>query len=160
MFGRELAQPAFLPQWEEGGYYQTGGLVWDATAPTSAGDWGYPFEVLGTVYPTEFVRSLVDLLAEAGQAGSPSRLEHHGSTRWREVTDRRMLRAATSSRLVVPTVNLVQSEFPNGIVGGGGLDPAFLLECWNRGLRLDTQRLMGLTPPSWRIGDFPLRRVS
>lgn len=160
MFGRGMAQPAFLPQWGESEYPYDGGLCWDATDGRSVGDWGYAWEVLGTVYPTEVVRDVVDRLVKDGQCGSPSQLEHHGSTRWREVTDRHLLRAATSSRLVVPTVNLVQSEFPNGIVGGGGLDPLFLLECWNRGLRLDTQRLMGQTPPSWRIGDFPLRRAS
>jgi hypothetical protein len=159
MFGREMPQPAFLPQWGEGEYPYDGGLCWDATAPGSVGDWGYPWEVLGTVYPAEFVRKLVDVLAKDGQAGSPSQLEHHGSTRWQEVTGRRMLRASTSSRLVVPTVNLVQAEFPNGIVGPPSLDPLFLLECWNRGLRMDTQALMGKTPPSWRIGDFPLRRM-
>jgi hypothetical protein len=57
------------------------------------------------------------------------------------------------------TVNRVQGEFGNGIVGAAPLSPEFLLDCWLHGLRLDTPRLRGIAPPSWRVGDFPLRRV-
>jgi hypothetical protein len=61
---------------------------------------------------------------------------------------------------VVPTVNLVQSVFGNGIVGAAGLDPAFLLDCWNRRLRMDVERYRGLPSGSWRVGDFHLLRVA
>jgi len=60
---------------------------------------------------------------------------------------------------VVPTVNLVQSEFPNGICGTIPLDAGYLLDCWNHGMRLDVDRYEGMTPPSWRIPDFYLRRA-
>jgi hypothetical protein len=163
MFGRPMPQPAFsLPTlcFEE---YAWEGiehrLQWGATA--GAGDWGYPWEVLGTVYPTDYVRATVRALVNDGQVQNPSTLEDAGWRRWREhAGERHLMQSFASSRLVVPTVNLVQSVFGNGIVGPAGLDPSFLLDCWNRGLRLDVDRYRGATPPSWRVGDFFLRRAA
>jgi len=163
MFGRPLPQPALLPTGvprfdEYGGEVVGAGLLWDAA--DGAGDWGYPWEVLGTVYPTDYVRATVAALVRDGQVQNPSTLEDAGWRRWREhAGERHLMRSYARSRLVVPTVNLVQSVFGNGIVGPAGMDPAFLLDCWNRGLRLDAERYRGMTPPSWRVGDFFLRRA-
>ena len=163
MFGRPLPQPAFLPTGvprfdEYGGEVVGAGLLWDAA--DGAGDWGYPWEVLGTVYPTDYVRATVAALVRDGQVQNPSTLEDAGWRRWREhAGERHLMRSYARSRLVVPTVNLVQSVFGNGIVGPAGMDPEFLLDCWNRGLRLDVDRYRGMTPPSWRVGDFFLRRA-
>jgi len=162
MFGRELAQPAFaLPPggvrtFEE--YTPDLGapdLAWDAAG--AQGDWGYPWEVLGTVYPTEYVLATVAALRGVR---NPSTLEDAGWRAWgKHAGGRSRMQAFAQARLVVPTVNLVQTEFGNGIVGPGGLDPAFLLDCWTRGLRLDVERYRGLAPPSWRVGDLFLRRA-
>jgi hypothetical protein len=162
MFGRPLAQPAFavpsgvVRTFEE--YTPDLGapdLAWDAAA--GAGDWGYPWEVLGTVYPAEYVRATV---ASLQGVQNPSTLENAGWLHWWEhAGGRSRMQAFAQARLVVPTVNVVQSVFGNGIVGPGGMDPAFLLDCWNRGLRLDVDRYRGMTPPSWRVGDFFLRRA-
>jgi hypothetical protein len=164
MFGRELAQPAFavpsggVRTFEE--YTPDLGapdLAWDAAA--GAGDWGYPWEVLGTVYPTDYVRATVDAQVRDGQVRNPSTLENAGWLHWWEhAGGRSRMQAFAQARLVVPTVNVVQSVFGNGIVGPGGMDPAFLLDCWNRGLRLDVDRYRGMAPPSWRVGDVFLRR--
>ena len=162
MFGRPLPQPVFFPAAtprfdEYGGDVVNDGLLWDAR--NGAGDWGYPWEVLGTVYPTDYVRATVRALVRDGQVQNPSTLEDAGWRRWMEhAGDRYVMRSYARSRLVVPTVNLVQSVFGNGIVGPAGMDPVFLLDCWNRGLRLDVDRYRGMTPPSWRVGDFFLRR--
>jgi hypothetical protein len=162
MFGRPLPQPVFFPTAaprfdEYGGDVVNDGLLWDAR--NGAGDWGYPWEVLGTVYPTDYVRATVRALVRDGQVQNPSTLEDAGWRRWMEhAGDRYVMRSYARSRLVVPTVNLVQSVFGNGIVGPAGMDPVFLLDCWNRGLRLDVDRYRGMTPPSWRVGDFFLRR--
>ena len=153
MFGREMPRPAgaFSPLSEHGGG------VWDVAGPGATGDWAYPWEVLGTVYRSAFVRRLVGLLARDDQAGNPSLLEHNGSQRWREAADgRSLLACGATARLVVPTVNVVQSVFGNGTVGPG-VSPEFLLNCWNHGLRLDVERYRGMAPPSWRIGDLYLR---
>ena len=141
MFGQPMPQPTF------------DGMAWSVDG--AASDWGYPWEVLGTIYRTDFVKRMVARV----QANSPSQLEERGSHCWQEETEQRLMRSWAYSRLVVPTVNLVQSEFPNGICGNVPLDVGFLLECWNHGLRLDVDQYEGMTPESWRIPDFYLRRI-
>lgn len=150
MWGQEQAQPAMARR-------RGDLLLWDATAPTSEGDWAYPFDVVGTVYRTGFVRRLVDSVAP----DSPSRLEEAGSVFWRRhAGGATHLACYHLPRLVLPTVNVVQPVFPNGTVGDDRLSPAFLLGCWNAGLRLDTWRYAnGPQPDSWRVGDFYLRRA-
>lgn len=148
MFAVSLPQPAFTHATEHK-------LVWDVLHGHSLGDWAYPWEVLGTVYPTAFVREVVTKV----NAPSPSQLEARGANVWRTSTELRHMAAFATSRLVVPTVNVVQQEFPNGIRGATPLAPEFLVDCWLNGLRLDVDALAGLTPPSWRVADFPLRRM-
>lgn len=149
MFGVSLPQPQFLSR--------TDWPVWDVTHPHSLGDWAYPWEVLGTVYPTAYVQAMLG----AFEFSNPNQLEERGSRHWSEHTDNRLMAAWPTSRIVVPTVNIVQTEFPgNGIRGPRALEPAFLLECWNSGLRLDPSRLQGLEPESWRVPDFYLRRAA
>jgi hypothetical protein len=161
MFGRTQRQPFFLHQ----GVYDPAATseawpYWRVDADGAVGDWAYPWEVLGTVYPAPFALEVVEALQREGLCANPSQLEHHGSLRWtRHAATGRLMASYPRSRLVVPTVNLVQSEFGNGIVGGTALSPAFLLDCWDHGLRLDPDHLRGMCPTSWRVGDFPLRRV-
>jgi hypothetical protein len=143
MFGNPLSQPAQFRQ----------GNQWPVAE--GVGDWGYPWEVLGTIYETDFVKRMVTRV----QANSPSQLEERGSRCWSEETDKRMLSSWALSRLVVPTVNLVQQEFPNGICGNVPLDVGYLLDCWNHGMRLDIDRYANMAPESWRIPDFFLRRA-
>lgn len=144
MFGQPLQQPEFSD------------LTWDFTDPHSVGDWAYPWEVLGTVYRTEFVKKMVAGLG----ARSPSQLEERGSHQWSKYTDLHHMASYPTSRLVVPTVNVIQQEFPgNGIRGEQALSPEFLLDCWNNGLRMDTERYSGMAPDSWRVGEFYLKRA-
>lgn len=163
MWGHEMAQPRFMPTFPECPQFVGGpaGLEWDCTAIGSAGDWAYPWDVVGTVYRTDFVRRMVHLIHAFGGLTNPNLLEYHGSCRWQEEAQgATLLRAWYTPRLVLPTINVVQSVFPNGTVGQSKLDPAFLLECWNRGLRLDTQRYAtGPQPDTWRTGDLYLRRA-
>lgn len=164
MFGRPMPQPAFAhpapPAFEEYAWANAAGLRAQWRPAEASGDWGYPWEVLGTVYPTDYVRATVAALVRGGQVQNPSTLEDAGWRRWAEhAGNRYLLQSFGRSRLVVPTVNVVQSVFGNGIVGPGGMDPAFLLDCWNRGLRLDVDRFRGMAPPSWRISDLYLRRA-
>ena len=148
MFAVSLPQPAFTHATDHK-------LVWDVSHGRSLGDWAYPWEVLGTVYPTKFVREVVERIA----APSPSQLEARGANTWRKFTSQRHMASFGTSRLVVPTVNIIQQEFPNGIRGTTPLSPEFLVDCWLNGLRLDVDALVGMTPPSWRVGDFPMRRM-
>jgi hypothetical protein len=154
MFGQPLMPP------------EISDLTWDMTASTSVGDWAYPWEVLGTVYRTDFVKRMVANLG----ARSPSQLEERGARAW-AAHDPSGLYAGKdgmrwhhmamypTSRLVVPTVNVIQTEFPGNGTIGEPMSPEFLLDCWNNGLRMDTERYKGMEPPSWRIGNFYLRRA-
>lgn len=97
-------------------------------------DWGYPWELDGTIYPTSFVCDMLRRME--GSINTPNQLEHMGSLLWHDVTTARAMAAYPTSRLVVPTVNVVQHDFPNrppGVV----LPTDYLLECWQRGVRID-----------------------
>jgi len=142
MFGNPMPAPAFA-------------LDGTWNVEDGATDWGYPWEVLGTIYQTDFVRRMVARI----NPHSPSELEARGALCWRSETDARRMLSWGRSRLVVPTVNLVQSEYPNGIAGKIPLEPGFLLECWDMGLRMDTVRYSHMSPASWRVPDFWLRRL-
>lgn len=139
MFGQPMATPKHQ--------------IW--SVDHAEGDWAYPWEVLGTIYPTEFASKMVGRI----QASSPSQLEARGALCWREETRLRSFAANSESSLVVPTVNLVQEEYPNGIRGEIPLEVGFLLECWNHNLRLDVDRYFNMRPESWRIPEFYLTRV-
>jgi hypothetical protein len=126
-------------------------LTWYIDEQPSVGDWAYPWEVLGTVYPTKFVWEMLAYF----QFASPSQLEAGGALHWQDVTDRRMMASYPTSVIVVPTVNIIQTDFPgNGLNGRAPLSPEFLLECWRAGMRLDTMRYAGSAPSSWRIDAF------
>lgn len=141
MFGQPMKQPEF----EDGS--------WDVGS--AEGDWAYPWEVLGTIYRTEWASLMVGHI----RANSPSQLEAKGALCWREKTTLRRLSCSPTSSLVVPTVNLVQQEYPNGICGDLELSPSFLRECWYKGLRMDVDRYVGMQPETWRIPNFYLTRV-
>lgn len=164
MWGHAMAQPRFLnaPRQFEVFPSLTADLEWDCTASGSAGDWAYPWDVVGTVYRTDFVRRVVEGLVANELVHNPSTLEHYGARWWHHHAEgATLMRAWHRPRLVLPTVNVVQSVFPNGVVGDDRLTPEFLLECWNRGLRLDTQRYATAPQPdSWRTGDLYLRRAA
>lgn len=147
MFGNAMPLPMFTSM-------STHKLAWDITHPFSVGDWAYPWEVLGTIYPMLFVRDMVYAI----EFHNPSQLEAEGALAWPAVTGSRIMATYPTSRIVVPTVNVVQTEFPNGILGYASLSPEFLLDCWNNGLRLDTRAFEAHAYDSWRIPDFHLMR--
>lgn len=148
MFGQPMQQPEFLPApgtW----------CLWNVGHPLSQVDWAYPWEVLGTIYPIGFVREML----AAFEFGSPSQLEERGTRLWAQHTLRRRMAAWPTSRIVVPTPNVIQTEFSgNGIRGRTPLSPEFLLSCWQNGLRMHTSAFDYMETLSWRIPEFFLRR--
>lgn len=161
MFGSEMPQPRFLPQvsvnpWDE--QSDDGpSLLWDTLRCAPDTDWSYPWELVGTVYPGDYAREMVNTLSFT----SPNTLEHAGSLTWSAQSDRRMMRAYPSPRLVLPAVNVVQSDFPNGIAGGAELTPEYLLELWQKGGRLDVDEFARQRTKwdTWRIGTLWLKRA-
>lgn len=132
-------------------------FAWQVDGPDAHEDWAYPWEVLGTVYRTDFVQ---DMVAALDNPPSPSQLEDRGSRCWAEHTPQRTMGAFYTAPMVVPTVNIVQTEFGNGFVGKVALRASFLLECWEAGLRMDTQRFAEQRYNTWRVPDFFMRRVT
>lgn len=129
-------------------------LTWDLDRSHAHGDWGYAWELNGTVYPTDVVRRVV---SEVG-ASTPNQLEAAGGGRWSSKTQRRLMRSLTSSCLVVPTVNVVQRDFANPICGRHPLTPELLLACYEAGLRLDVEHFAERTYDCIHVSDFFLRR--
>lgn len=133
-----------------------GWRIWNIEQSDALGDWRYPWELDGTVYRADFVHAMTVGIAD--RAASPNSLEANGANCWQQYTDRRMLASFWESRLVVPTVNVVQTDFPNGTVGST-LSPEFLLDCWDAGLRMDLDAYLSYAPfDAVHIGDFFLRR--
>ena len=129
-------------------------LTWDLDRSHAHGDWGYAFELNGTVYPTDVVRKVI----EDVRAPTPNLLEAGGGGRWSSRTPRRKMRAWASSCLVVPTVNVVQRDFANPICGDRPLSPELLLACYESGMRLDVERFAARAYDCIHVADFFLRR--
>jgi len=129
-------------------------LTWDLDRSHAHGDWGYAWELNGTVYPTDVARQVI----EDVRAPTPNLLEAGGGGRWSSRTRRRLMRSWSTSRLVVPTVNVVQRDFANGICGGLPLPPPLLLACYEGGLRLDVDRFAERAYDCIHVADFFLRR--
>lgn len=166
MFGHPMAQPVFLPAAgvEPEHDPDRPSLLWDAQQAPSNTDWCYAWDVAATAFEGEFARAMVRGLVADGLCTSPNALEYHGDLRWRALSRARgrpLLRAWPSPRAVVPTVNVVQSEYPNGIAPGAAeRSPEELLALWQRGARLDveafTHEAAETEWPTWRLGHLHL----
>jgi hypothetical protein len=132
-----------------------GTWTWDPFGLDARGDWSYIFDLCGTVYRTEDVRALVEALPHVQ---TPNQFEASAQPLWRGEAGERLMACFPTSRLVVPTVNVVQRDFPNGIVGERELTPAFLLDLWQHGLRMDVERFAEQEYRSIHVADFFLRR--
>lgn len=154
LWAGEVPLPA-LKEWAGGSF------AWDVTAPDSRADWAYPWEVVGTIYRTDYVRRMVDLLIHQACCNSPSQLEYYGAQQWAlcRANDERMMAAPWVSSVVLPVPNRVQQEHGNPLLGGPELPPAFLLDCWQRGLREDTERFGSRVNTQIHVPDFYLRRA-
>lgn len=132
-------------------------FAWDVTDAASVGDWAYPWELDGTVYPADFVRAVAD----AVDAPSPNQLEARGAAVWCHHTDLRRMGCWVESRCVVPTVNRVQTDFLNPIAVDPPLSPELLLACYEAGLRLDHAAIAAGGPyDAIHIPAFALRRAA
>ena len=126
MFAGAMAAPPMLPSAKQL-------LLWDLHSSHAFIDWGYSWELTGTVYPTTIVRQVIEEL----RPQSPNLLEAGGGGRWSNKTNRHLMSAWSSSRLVIPTINVVQDNFPNPVCGKHPISTEFLLTCWRNGLRMD-----------------------
>ena len=91
---------------------------------TVEAEWGYPFELDGTLYRTAVIRMLFRLLEEKSRAmgfpGSwhqPNLLEGAGNVFIKMMNIMPLMASFTEACLVVPTVNRVQEVCPNSLQG-------------------------------------------
>lgn len=155
MFGATMQHPEFetLPNdmmaWTMGEYE-----IFNPWATQQ--DWCYPWEVLGSIYTRQFV---MDMWPHVAPAPNPSLFEEYGAKMWTEVTKCRRYASWTKPRILNPTINVTSTVSSNGVLGGRVIDPSLLLDCWNAGIRMDTQRYAEKEYDSWRVGDLFLSRV-
>lgn len=150
MFGNPMPKPVFEssnnPRF----------LIWNVEHSSSVGDWAYPWEVLGTIYPRPFVEAMLNQM----QPRNPSQLEDMGTRLWATTTKLRLMACYPTLRIVVPTVNCIQTEFSgNGFLGQTPLSPEYLLDSWHHGMRMETIAFAARDHDSWRIPHFYLRRA-
>lgn len=149
MFSGKMQTPTFILD-------ETGDIIaWDLHKSHHCADWGYSWELNGTVYPTDIAKQVVEEL----KANSPNILENSGGGRWSCKTKRNLMKSWSYSRLVVPTVNVVQTNFANSICGSKELSPEFLLQCWNSGLRIDVEAFARHEYNSVHIPNFYMHRI-
>jgi glycosyltransferase involved in cell wall biosynthesis len=143
MFSGPMVQPAFA----DDGHV----LSWDLHKSHANGDFGYAWELDGTVYPTKIARLIVEEL----KAPSPNILEANGGGRWSSKTKKSIMSCFYEAALVVPTVNVVQVNFHNSTVGKP-ISTKFLLDAWNNGMRLDIDRYQNVEFDCVHVSDFYL----
>ena len=129
-----------------------GTLSWDVHASHHCGDWGYSWELCGTVYRTALARYIVEKVSPS----TPNTLEAAGGGLWSSQTTARLMHCFPESALVVPTVNVVQSDFPNGFLGTG-ISTETLLELWQAGDRIDLDACERIVTDQIHVADLPLQ---
>jgi hypothetical protein len=126
-------------------------LTWELGQASAQGDFGYSWELSGTVYPSGVALAVIEEL----KSPSPSLLEANGGGRWSKWTDKKLMSCFAKSKLIVATVNVVQTDFPNPVIGKP-VSTQFLLDAWNCGLRLDLTRYRSVQNDCIHVGDLYL----
>lgn len=150
--GRGLSRSMFGGKYSEPPWTENEGLLtWDLHASHAFGDYGYSWELDGTVYPSDIARQVVEEL----KSSSPNVLEATGGGKWSSKTKRSLISCFPKRALMVPTVNVVQNNFSNPVIGKE-ISPRFLLDAWNCGMRLDIDRYRAISNDCIHVEDFYL----
>lgn len=127
-------------------------LCWKWFTLYGHGEWGYPFELMASVYRNSLIKEILD----TGQLlRNPNDLEAFGSTYVGKSSKYQKTLLAmfnTPSYAVAQDVNRVQTLYPNKVAGGKEHDSAHLIELEKQGKRLDWTNLFGITPDSPFVG--------
>jgi hypothetical protein len=121
-------------------------------------DWAYPWELDCTVYSRDFVGAMVRELDKRRLPlhrlnwGHPNRLEGLGANLVGRITNLDLMAAYPTARASVVTINRVQEIAPNRVYETDVSTEA-LLDEWNNGIILDTNRYLGRSYRSIHIGD-------
>ena len=152
--GRNIKKSMFTGPMSQPVFDETGDmLTWDLHASHLHGDFGYSWELNGTIYPADIAKKV----AVSVRATTPNLLEAYGGGQWSRLTQKRMISSFIESKLVVPTVNVVQEDFINNPIGTE-ISVRFLLDAWRAGLRLDIDRYREVKNDCIHVGDFYLTK--
>lgn len=143
MFSGQMSQP----EYEDDGHVMT----WDLHKAHAHGDFGYSWELDGTIYPTDVAKQVVMDVRPV----SPNILEANGGGKWSSKTTRSTMSCFHDACITVPTVNVVQSNFANPVVGKE-ISAKFLLDAWKCGMRLDIGRYRDIRNDCIHIPDLYL----
>jgi len=116
--------------------------------------WGYPFELMGTIYRANLVKEIT--AAHGGMMKCPNHYEDHGNgyccgNKYHDFPIMAMF--DTDNYLVAQDVNRVQDYYLNPVRGGAEHAPDHLNEVYAHGSRLDWRRLTGITPTDLFVAD-------
>lgn len=145
MFFGDVPSPIFTGK--------AGIITWDILDSTL--DWNYPWELDGTIYPSDFAKAVIRYCRPT----SPNLLEYAGSTIWQTFTEKTRMAAFVRQRLIVPTINRVQEDFQNPVLGLP-ITTTHLLDCWNAGFRMDLQRFHDQPYNCVHVPNFYLTRAT
>jgi hypothetical protein len=126
-------------------------IVFDPHTFPHSWDWGYPFEVTGTIYHSSFGKFLLSL--PQGVFKHPNIMEGPISAHLHAISGLFMACNRKSSSLTI-TVNRVQDIAKNEIFDEVSTEK--LLELWNEGKRLDIDYYIDYKHNSICIGDLKL----
>lgn len=130
-------------------YSQNGPLFAHWRWTESASRWGYPFEVMATLYRTELLHELLSD-APVGSLRTPNYLENHGVVyvcKHFKSTQPELAMYRSVGHAVGQDVNRVQMDFENPFQGTAEHEVSHLLEQFRQGYRLDWTNLFGIDPP-------------
>ncbi len=108
------------------------------------GHWGYPFELMASVYKADLVREIIQ--AHGDKIKSPNYLESFGTQycwQTKYISHPYLSRFNADGKAVAQDVNRVQSDFPNQFGGGPEQDANYLLEQYKLGKRLNWNKAYG-----------------
>lgn len=118
-------------------------------------DWGYPWELDCTIYPTMLIKSILQAMKDLDW-GHPNRLEGLGVHVVRQLPENNLMACYPEARASVVTVNRVQEVVANRVYQNE-LSTSELLQRWQQGQRLDVERYRQQRYSSIHIGDLFLR---
>jgi hypothetical protein len=111
---------------------------------------GYPFEIMASVYPARLLREIVSSMPDIK---TPNHLEIAGLQYCRQqMPDSRLCMFNSHNYAVAQDVNRVQDYYQNEVHGSDEHDAARLLELYRRGGKLDWSNLFGISPADAFVG--------
>ncbi|MCR5877639.1 hypothetical protein [Phenylobacterium sp. J367] len=120
--------------------------------------WGYPFELMASVYRAGLVKEVLGAVAQ--KMRTPNDLEHFGVIAAQQILPGRTPKMAmfnSDNYAAAQDVNMVQAEYRNYAVGGADYAPETLNRLYREGRRLDWTAAFGTSIPDCFLRDMRWR---